>query len=251
MITDEMKLTENYRMYAAMFGVDVPTTQSQPIKSTQGTHRTTSAPRTPNPDVDEEESSAPRKSTVIRLRIPPRRSTRLIPPTPIPTTQNVQKVEEHLIAEEIEKLVEGTKNVMLIVLPLGEMIIKMIPTLEEDESAEDDYKLKRREKGRRYLFENLKTRFMPRKKFHVLAQHLQEVMEESLPKMVDTRVQELTKIQVPIYVAQGLIMERKQNQADVKHGYVTPSLSKEYAEYLQLFEEEIKEPLKHRDQMRR
>ncbi|GJU85734.1 hypothetical protein Tco_1293280 [Tanacetum coccineum] len=37
---------------------------------------------------------------------------------------------------------------------------------------------------------------------------------------------------------------------DVKHGYVTPSLSKEDAEYLQLFEEEIKERLKHRDQMR-
>ncbi|GJS62022.1 hypothetical protein Tco_0656806 [Tanacetum coccineum] len=56
---------------------------------------------------------------------------------------------------------------------------------------------------------------MPRKKFHVLAQHLQEVTEESLPKMVDTRVQELTKTQVPMYVAQGLIMERQQNQADV------------------------------------
>ncbi|GKC89639.1 hypothetical protein Tco_1150288, partial [Tanacetum coccineum] len=56
---------------------------------------------------------------------------------------------------------------------------------------------------------------MPRKKFHVLAQHLQEVMEESLPKMVDARVQELTKTQVPIYVAHGLIMERQLNQADV------------------------------------
>ncbi|GJR93116.1 hypothetical protein Tco_0265290 [Tanacetum coccineum] len=38
---------------------------------------------------------------------------------------------------------------------------------------------------------------------------------------------------------------------DVKHGYVTPSLSKEDAEYLQLFEEDIEERLKHRDQMRR
>ncbi|GKE31511.1 hypothetical protein Tco_1450833 [Tanacetum coccineum] len=56
---------------------------------------------------------------------------------------------------------------------------------------------------------------MPRKKFHELAQHLQEVMEESLPKMVDTRVKELTKTQVPIYVAHGLIMERQQSQADV------------------------------------
>ncbi|GKE71091.1 hypothetical protein Tco_1529163, partial [Tanacetum coccineum] len=85
MITDEIKLTENYRMYDAVFSVDVPMTQSQLIESTQGTHRTTSSPRTPNPDMDEGESSVPRKSTVIRLRIPPRRSTRLTPPTPILT----------------------------------------------------------------------------------------------------------------------------------------------------------------------
>ncbi|GJS77287.1 hypothetical protein Tco_0727168 [Tanacetum coccineum] len=33
MITDEMKLTENYRMYDVVFRVDAPTTQSQPIES--------------------------------------------------------------------------------------------------------------------------------------------------------------------------------------------------------------------------
>ncbi|GJW16985.1 hypothetical protein Tco_0024421 [Tanacetum coccineum] len=38
---------------------------------------------------------------------------------------------------------------------------------------------------------------------------------------------------------------------NVKHRYVTPSLSNEDVEYLQLFEEEIEEWLKHRDQMRR
>nr|GEZ92729.1 hypothetical protein [Tanacetum cinerariifolium] len=32
------------------------------------------------------------------------------------------------------------------------------------------------------------TRFLARKKFNVLAQHFQEVMEESLPNMVDDRV---------------------------------------------------------------
>nr|GEV26826.1 hypothetical protein [Tanacetum cinerariifolium] len=58
MITDEMKLIENNQMYAEAFGVDVPTTQSQPIETTQGTHRTTSAPKTPNPDVNKGESSA-------------------------------------------------------------------------------------------------------------------------------------------------------------------------------------------------
>ncbi|GKA33587.1 hypothetical protein Tco_0720016, partial [Tanacetum coccineum] len=38
---------------------------------------------------------------------------------------------------------------------------------------------------------------------------------------------------------------------DVKHGYVTPSLSNEDVEYLQLFKEEIEERLKHHHQMRR
>nr|GEW62316.1 hypothetical protein [Tanacetum cinerariifolium] len=56
---------------------------------------------------------------------------------------------------------------------------------------------------------------MPRTKFNVLSRHLQEIMKESLPKMVDDRVKELTKIQVPVYVAHRLIMERQQSQADV------------------------------------
>ncbi|GKB13374.1 hypothetical protein Tco_0847297 [Tanacetum coccineum] len=114
MINDEMKLTENYWMII-------------------------SAPKSPNPETDKGESSSLRKSTVIRLCIPQRRSTRLTPPTSIPTTteaddiilqdtiqlslaeqksrdeleakQNIQQVEEHLIAEEIEKLVEGAENV--------------------------------------------------------------------------------------------------------------------------------------------
>ncbi|GKE61339.1 hypothetical protein Tco_1511706, partial [Tanacetum coccineum] len=100
MITDEMKLTENYRMYAAVFGIDIPTNQSQPIESTQGTHRTTSAPRTPNPDVDEGESKT------IQLSIAEQKSH-----DDFEAKQNEKKVKEHLMAEEIEKLVEGTENV--------------------------------------------------------------------------------------------------------------------------------------------
>ncbi|GJZ45019.1 hypothetical protein Tco_0592615 [Tanacetum coccineum] len=45
MISEEMKHTEHYRMYAEVFGLDVPLTKSQPTESTQGTHRTLSAPR--------------------------------------------------------------------------------------------------------------------------------------------------------------------------------------------------------------
>ncbi|GKD20925.1 hypothetical protein Tco_1222628, partial [Tanacetum coccineum] len=112
MITEEMKLTEHYKMYADVFGLDVPLTQSQPIESTQGTHRTLSAPR---------------------------QSARLTPPVPVPIAEkademilqdmiqvslaeqksheeqeareNVALVYEHLAAEEIEKLVEESENV--------------------------------------------------------------------------------------------------------------------------------------------
>nr|GEV38035.1 hypothetical protein [Tanacetum cinerariifolium] len=89
MITDKMKLTDHYRMYAVVFVVDVPTTQSQLIESTQGMHRALSAPRSPNPETDKGESSAPQKFTVIRLCIPRRRSTRLTPPTPILTIDDI------------------------------------------------------------------------------------------------------------------------------------------------------------------
>nr|GEX79622.1 hypothetical protein [Tanacetum cinerariifolium] len=56
---------------------------------------------------------------------------------------------------------------------------------------------------------------MPRKQFNVLAQQLQAVMEESLPSMVDNRVKEVTKTQVSIYVAEGLLLERNKMQHEV------------------------------------
>ncbi|GKC24444.1 hypothetical protein Tco_1026594 [Tanacetum coccineum] len=115
MITKEMKHTEHYRM-------------------------TPSAPRSPNPNKEAAESSAPRRSTVIRLRIPERRSTRLTPPAPVPNVdkademilqdtlqvslaehksreeqearENVALVDEHLASEEIEKMVDGQENVV-------------------------------------------------------------------------------------------------------------------------------------------
>ncbi|GKB10852.1 hypothetical protein Tco_0844775, partial [Tanacetum coccineum] len=88
MISEEMKHTEHYRMYAEVFGIDVPLTQSQLTESTQRTHRT------PNPNMDAGVSSALKRSTVIRFRIPQRRSTRLTPPAPVPT---VDKADEMIL----------------------------------------------------------------------------------------------------------------------------------------------------------
>ncbi|GJV21422.1 hypothetical protein Tco_1370442 [Tanacetum coccineum] len=115
MITDEMKHIEHYRMK-------------------------TSVPRSPNPDKEATKSSAPRRSIVICLRIPERRSTRLTPPAPVPPVdkademilqdtlqvslvehksheeqearENVALVDEHLASKEIEKMVDGQENVV-------------------------------------------------------------------------------------------------------------------------------------------
>ncbi|GKB41165.1 hypothetical protein Tco_0886107 [Tanacetum coccineum] len=123
-----------------VFGIDVPLTQSQLTESTQGMHRTPSAPRSPNPNMDAGVSSAPKRLTMIRFRIPQRRSTRLTPPAPVPTVDkademilqdtlqvslvehksreeqearaNVELVNEHLASVEIEKMVEGPENVI-------------------------------------------------------------------------------------------------------------------------------------------
>ncbi|GJR18079.1 hypothetical protein Tco_0966606 [Tanacetum coccineum] len=158
MITDEMKLTNHYRMYATVFGVDVPMTQTQPIESTQGTHRTTSA-------------------TTIRLHTIQLSLAKQKSHDELEAKQNVQKVEEHLIAEEIEKLVEGLENVETVEvasstlrkndnpIDLGTRLEprsdKESPEVEitadaqhvnvneeEEESIEDDYELKRMEKGK-------------------------------------------------------------------------------------------------------
>ncbi|GJT60035.1 hypothetical protein Tco_1003568 [Tanacetum coccineum] len=103
MIIEEMKLTEHYKMYAEVFGLDVPLAKSQPTESTQGTHRTPSSPRSPNLATEIAESSVPKRSTVIRFRLPSRQSARLTILDPVPSTEKA--------AEEIEKLVEDYENV--------------------------------------------------------------------------------------------------------------------------------------------
>ncbi|GKF48329.1 hypothetical protein Tco_0141580, partial [Tanacetum coccineum] len=99
MITEKMKLTEHYGMYVEVFGLDVPLTQSQPTESTQGTHRIPNVPRSPNPEMDVGESSAPKRSIVIRFRIPQRRSTRLTPPASVPT---INEADDMILQDTIQ-----------------------------------------------------------------------------------------------------------------------------------------------------
>ncbi|GKE06246.1 hypothetical protein Tco_1398264, partial [Tanacetum coccineum] len=247
---------------------------------------TPSAPRTPNPVVQEEvnegESGAPRKSTVIRFRVPLRRSTNQTPPTPTVSKpiltaaqiqelalqetfdvsiakqksreeqearQNVENVKEHLVEEDIKKMMEGTKNEdteNLVDEKKPLLVIKKIPTLEEEEEDENVYELKRREKGK--LVEETRntpsptTLRSPRILSTLVSSDTEKLQEltktgptpSSSPKptssmarhmgygrvatqygMVDDRIKKITKTQVPIYVAEGLILERQKMQADI------------------------------------
>ncbi|GJV22347.1 integrase, catalytic region, zinc finger, CCHC-type containing protein [Tanacetum coccineum] len=164
---------EHYRMYAEVFGLDVPLTQSQPNESTQGTHRTPSAPR---------------------------RSTRLTPPALVPT---------HLASKEIEKMMEGSEIVIDDSLPPRNDELNIPDTRLEPMSDKEspDVEITNDEES-----------------FDTLADRLQEVMVESLPTMVDTHIKEQVKKQVlkqvrdqvPVYVAEGLILERQKTKEEME-----------------------------------
>ncbi|GJX85484.1 hypothetical protein Tco_0336258 [Tanacetum coccineum] len=72
---------------------------------------------------------------------------------------------------------------------------------KEEEITDEVYELKRREKGKigtyGYLFEHLRAKFLSKKSFDTLADHLQEV-----------------KVQVLEYVAKGLLLERQHNKEE-------------------------------------
>ncbi|GKD71677.1 hypothetical protein Tco_1325767 [Tanacetum coccineum] len=75
-----------------------------------------------------------------------------------------------------------------------------------------------------YLVAHLRARFMPRKSFDTLADNLHDVMVETLPTMVDKHIKEQVmkhvseqvRNQVPMYVAEGLILERHKAKEEME-----------------------------------
>ncbi|GKE72321.1 hypothetical protein Tco_1534362, partial [Tanacetum coccineum] len=107
-LTEYIKKNEGYKAYDDYNGVEVPTTQSTPVVSTQGMNRTLSTPRTPkskrtSPKKKEKvvgESSKPRKP--LRIKLITKRPDRLIS---IPTYTKIEK--EHLTKAEQISLAEA------------------------------------------------------------------------------------------------------------------------------------------------
>nr|GEU87196.1 retrovirus-related Pol polyprotein from transposon TNT 1-94 [Tanacetum cinerariifolium] len=324
MISEEMKQTEHYRMYAEAFGINVPLIQLPPTESTQGTHRTPSPPRSRTPKVD---ASASTRSTMIHLRLPQQKSTRLTSPAPVlivdkedelilqhtlqvslvehksrqeqEARENVALVEKLLASKEIEKMVEGQEHVVddssiprnddhnILGTMLETKSDKESPKVgitdvivpvnvydeeeKEDEITDEVYELKKMEKGKNvkesritpfptlirsprihidlvssdirpahfkhyksffqelqgrygYVFEHLRTKFMPRKSFVTLVDLFHEAMANSLPTMVDKHIKkqvekqvpEQVRNQVPVYVAEGLILKRQKTKEEME-----------------------------------
>ncbi|GJZ79364.1 hypothetical protein Tco_0644201 [Tanacetum coccineum] len=195
MLTEEMKLMEHYKMYAKVFGLDVPLIQSQPTESTQGTHRTLSAPRSPNPAMETAESSS-REEQEAR--------------------ENVALVDEHLAAEEIEKLVEEYTNVD-----------DSSPTRHDDtsipgtriepemnkESPEVEIVQEKEEETTKDTEDDMVTCLhISRTGWKTLPSLVKEKVTEQVKKEVPVQVRD----QVPVYLAEGLILERKSTKEETE-----------------------------------
>ncbi|GKD28345.1 hypothetical protein Tco_1239123 [Tanacetum coccineum] len=273
MITDEMKLTEHYKMYAEVFGLDVPLTQSQPTESTQGTHRTPSAPRSPNPATETAESMPTAEKAdemilqdMIQVSLAEHKSHE-----EQEARENVALVDEHLAAEEIEKLVENPENVddsspprhddtsipgtrleprsdkespeVEIVQEKEEETTKdtevepniVIPVNvddEEDEITDEVFELRRRAKGKNVE----ESRISPIPSPTRSPRNLSTLVSSDTEKLQELMVTHPTP-------SSGL--------SAPKYGYVQKELTNDEVEFLKLFVEEIEVRLNYQDQMRR
>ncbi|GJW69663.1 hypothetical protein Tco_0126580 [Tanacetum coccineum] len=240
MISDEMKHTEHYRMYAKVFGIDVPLTQ----RSTRLT------PPALVPTIDKAYEMILQDTLQVSLAEHKSQEKQ-------EAREDVELVSKHLSSEEIEKMVDKPENV-IDDSPIPRMMNKIFlgtryeikakekgrvvrspryttPTpirclrIHTDLVSSDTEKLQELKKtdttpslsslNTKYLFEHLKAKFLSKKSFDTLADHLQEVMVESLTHMVDNiqeqvekQVPEQVKVQVQVYVAKGLFLERQQNK---------------------------------------
>ncbi|GJR28855.1 hypothetical protein Tco_1105087 [Tanacetum coccineum] len=136
MITDEMKLMENYWMYTEAFGVEVPTNQSQPIESTQILYSTKmiNPSYSNNTNLTAAEVEDMTVQDTIQLSIAEQKSS-----DDLEAEQNVEKVKEHLAAEELKKWLDPGSYKESPEVEIINVVQFVNVIEEEDESAEDDY----------------------------------------------------------------------------------------------------------------
>nr|GEW33438.1 hypothetical protein [Tanacetum cinerariifolium] len=202
MLIKAMKLTNYYKMYAAVFQVDVPRTQSQPIESTQGMHRTPSTPRSPNPVTTKEEEETVRDEFELKRRIKGKETLQVLTVTTedAPSSANKEKIKELMVTAPSPS--SSTPSSSLPKPKTG--CFKRCKNCIHQMCG--CYGL---------LFGHLTKTFMLKKNFNELFEMQYQALKEMLPSMVNREVNKIAKITIPIYVVEGLLLETQQIQDDV------------------------------------
>ncbi|GKA86995.1 hypothetical protein Tco_0808706 [Tanacetum coccineum] len=178
----------------------------------------TSAPRTPNLEDTKGESSTQRKLMVIRFRLPPIRQD---PKMPIPTPT---EVDVNNLAKTIQISIVGSK-----ILADLELMQNVEQNVDEDEFMDIIFNSQ----------EDANTRTEPISDKESLEAEKDADMnvtnddegEESVGDEFELRrrekVHKIAKTIVPIYVAEGLLLERQKTQADVA-AMIAKAIQKEH-----------------------
>ncbi|GKA31323.1 hypothetical protein Tco_0717628 [Tanacetum coccineum] len=156
MITNEMKLTEHYKMYVEVFRLDVPLTHSQPTESTQGTYRTPSAPRSPNPateiaDLVEHKSREEQEARENVALFTPRHDDTSIPGTRLEPRSDKESLEVEIIQEKEEETTKDTEvepDKDTPVVDVTNIVTPVNVDDKEDEITVEVFELRRRVKGK-------------------------------------------------------------------------------------------------------
>ncbi|GJU17227.1 retrovirus-related pol polyprotein from transposon TNT 1-94 [Tanacetum coccineum] len=233
MITKEMKHTEHYRMYTEVFGIDVPLT-SHSSRVYPGTLRTPSA-------LGRSDFTSYSTAPVLKCCHGRRDDLHVAFNYNLPEVE-IAKERKWRFRREGGRANKGNgveDYAETLVVTLLTLFIPVNVNDENEEITDEVYELKRREKGKivetkpirsprihtnigcyGYLFAHLRARFMPRKSFDTLSDNLHDVMVEILLVMVDKHIKEQVvkqvRNQVPVYVAEGLILERQKAKEETQ-----------------------------------
>ncbi|GJS47979.1 putative reverse transcriptase domain-containing protein [Tanacetum coccineum] len=180
----------------------------KPVESTQGTHRTPRATRTPNPNVVQNkkkgkqiarESSLPKPSLKIRIR--QKKSTAITPLPPI---------EKKIIYEDVEKLVEGedeldsdefANNVLLSDEDSGDRIEPESPKEKPEEIVDDE-----EEKDDDDKHDDAKDK---NDKDDGIIEKVNEDLKEIVPKLATSATNDLIQDNLPRIVTNVVKKERE------------------------------------------
>ncbi|GJT99585.1 hypothetical protein Tco_1109924 [Tanacetum coccineum] len=242
----KISTSEHYRMYVDVFGLDVPLTQSQPTdsKPQKGENGT----RHLAPLVEKSKKLEEKSELDIEHFV---RAQREVEITNSGKSNDINNEEVEIInvvihvnvnEEEVEitdevyelkkrekgKIIEEFRStpfpsrirslrIHTNLIYLDTEKLQELTAIDSTSTPSSSLPITNYKDDMGIFFEHLRAKFLSRKLFNTLTHHLQEVMVESLPIMVDEHVKEQVKKQVPeqvrdqvpMYVAEGLILERK------------------------------------------